>query len=82
MTSVSGPKQYNQDSEQMKTYMTEGYQLDKTAEQIQFFQVITINDDTLEYVAYTALGDEYDRVVISKNFKNGRKKIIKNTSNR
>lgn len=79
VTSVSGPKQYNQDSEQMKTYMTEGYQLEKTAEQIQFFQVITINDDTLEYVAYTALGDEYDRVVISKNFKNGRKKIIKNT---
>lgn len=76
ITSVSGPKQYALDRKQIKSYSAEGYRLDKAAEQTQFFQVITIADHTLTYVAYTALGEAYDRAVIIKNFKTG-KKVLK-----
>ena len=51
----------------------DGYRSDKTAEQTQFFQVITIKGNTLSYVAYTALGDEYDRAIITKDFMTGKK---------
>lgn len=76
VTSVSGPKQYALDAKQMKAYGAQGYQLDKAGEQTQFFQVITIEDDTLSYVAYTVLGEEYDRVSIRKDFNTGRKKLL------
>jgi len=76
VTSVSGPKQYELDSKQMKAYSAQGYQLDKAAEQTQFFQVITVENDKLIYVAYTALGEEYDRAVISKDFITGKKKLL------
>ena len=75
VTSVSGPKQYELDAEQMKAYTVQGYQLDKAAEQTQFFQVITVEDNKLTYVAYTALGEEYDRAVITKDFKTGKKEL-------
>ena len=77
VTSVSGPKQYELDSEQMKLYSAQNYQLDKAAEQTQFYQVITIEGNKLTYVAYTTLGEEYDRAVIKKNFKTGKKKLMK-----
>jgi hypothetical protein len=38
--------------------------------------VITIEGDTLSYVAYTVLGDEYDRATIKKNFATGEKSLI------
>ncbi len=76
VTSVSGPKQYELDWEQMKAYMAQGYSLDRSAEQTQFYQVITVEENTLTYVAYTALGEEYDRAVIKKNFRSGKKKLI------
>ncbi|MEM9679834.1 MAG: metallophosphoesterase family protein [Bacteroidota bacterium] len=75
VTSVSGPKQYSLDTEQMKMYSADGYRSDKTAEQTQFFQVITVENNKLTYVAYTALGEEYDRAVINKDFKTGKKKL-------
>ena len=75
VTSVSGPKQYKIDNEQMKAYAVDGYQRDKAGEQTQFFQVITVEDNTLTYVAYTALGEEYDRAVITKDFETGKKKL-------
>lgn len=78
VTSVSGPKQYGLDKEQMKLYAEDDYESDKTAEQTQFYQVITIDDNTLTYVAYTVLGEEYDRAVITKNFKNGKKQLQQN----
>ena len=71
VTSVSGPKQYDLDKKQIETYSKEGYQLDKSAEQTQFFQVITVDKNKLTYVAYTALGKEYDRAVIKKDFDTG-----------
>ncbi len=76
VTSVSGPKQYRIDDEQMKAYATDGYQRDKAGEQTQFFQVISVEDNTLTYVAYTVLGEEYDRAVITKNFETGKKTLL------
>lgn len=76
VTSVSGPKQYQLDTKQLKSYENQGYQLDQSAEQTQFFQVITIEDDQLIYVAYTATGEEYDRAVIQKDFMSGKKQLV------
>jgi 3',5'-cyclic AMP phosphodiesterase CpdA len=78
VTSVSGPKQYSLDEKQMESYSVDGYQRDKSAEQTQFFQVITVENNKLTYVAYTALGEEYDRAVITKDFETGRKELTQN----
>ena len=75
VTSVSGPKQYRFNREHLKTYENEGYQLDQAANQKQFFQVITMENDTLTYVAYTVLGEEYDRFTITKDFESGKKTL-------
>ena len=75
MTSVSGPKQYGLDRKQILDYKSQGYRSDKTAEQTQFFQVISIEDNTLSYVAYTVMGDEYDRATITKDFATGKKSL-------
>ena len=79
ITSVSGPKQYRQDSSNLTEYLLEnGYELDKAAQFIQFFQVITIDHNKLTYVAYTATGKEYDRVVIVKDHNTGTKRFLDN----
>ncbi|MGR3810284.1 fibronectin type III domain-containing protein [Jiulongibacter sp. NS-SX5] len=75
VTSVSGPKQYSLDPEQMKSYTVDGYELDKAAEQTQFFQVINIDGNQLTYKAYTAVGEEYDEAVIYKDFATGKKRL-------
>ena len=75
VTSVSGPKQYSLDAEQMKDYVKDGYKLNKSGEQTQFYQVITVDGNQLTYVAYTAVGEEYDRAVITKDFTTGKKKL-------
>ena len=56
VTSVSGPKQYGLDRKQIQTYKADGYRSDKTAEQTQFFQVITIKDNTLKLCCLYSLG--------------------------
>ena len=38
-------------------------------------QVINIENDTLTYVAYTVLGEEYDRFTITKDFESGKKTL-------
>jgi len=55
--------------------------LDKAAEQTQFYQVITVEGDRLTYVAYTALGEEYDRAVITKDFASGKKQLVTGSKN-
>lgn len=75
VTSVSGPKMYKLDLDQLNGYSLDGYRLDKSAEQTQFFQVITIEDDTLTYEAYTVLGEKYDSFVITKDFETGEKAL-------
>jgi 3',5'-cyclic AMP phosphodiesterase CpdA len=77
VTSVSGPKMYASDPEQMDSYRAEGYRPDKTADQTQFFQVITVENDTLTYVAYTAVGEEHDRATITKDFTTSKKTLGK-----
>jgi len=75
VTSVSGPKQYEVDEDQLKAYEEDGYTPDITAEQTQFYQVISIENNKLIYKAYTALGEEYDKAVIIKDFETGKKKL-------
>jgi hypothetical protein len=75
VTSVSGPKQYELDEEQLKAYEKDGYTLDKSGEQTQFYQVITVENNSLTYIAYTATGEEYDRAVIVKDFETGKKEL-------
>ncbi|RPG62763.1 MAG: metallophosphoesterase family protein [Flavobacteriaceae bacterium TMED206] len=76
VTSVSGPKFYRLDRQQIKEgYVDDGYKSDKISHLVQFFQVITIDKDKLTYVAYTATGVEYDRAVIIKDFESGEKKF-------
>ena len=75
VTSVSGPKQYKVDKEQIKNYGADGYKSDKIGEQTQFFQVISVENDKLIYSAYTTLGDLYDKAIITKDFSTGEKTI-------
>ena len=75
VTSVSGPKQYKVDREQMKNYEVDGYKNDKIGEQTQFFQVISVANDQLIYSAYTTLGTLYDKAIITKDFSTGKKTI-------
>jgi len=75
ITSVSGPKQYKVDREQIKDYRADGYESDKLGEQIQFFQVISVENNKLIYNAYTTLGNIYDKAIITKDFSTGRKTI-------
>ena len=75
VTSVSGPKQYKLDKDQIKNYEIDGYKSDKMGEETQFFQVINIDSNKLTYSAYTTLGDLYDRAIITKDFSNGEKTI-------
>ncbi|MCR9133424.1 MAG: metallophosphoesterase family protein [bacterium] len=75
VTSVSGPKQYAVDEDQMEEYKADGYKNVEVGEQTQFYQVITVEDNTLTYVAYTVLGEEYDRAIIAKDFETGDKMI-------
>ena len=46
-----------------------------SGEQTQFYQVLTVEDNQLVYTAYTALGEVYDRVVVTKDFKTGKKQL-------
>jgi hypothetical protein len=73
---VSGPKQYELDKEQIINYESDGYKADKFGKQTQFFQVISIENDKLIYSAYTTLGILYDKAVITKDFKTGKKTIF------
>ena len=75
VTSVSGPKQYKLDKDQIKNYEIDGYKSDKMGEETQFFQVINVENNKLTYSAYTTLGDLYDRAIITKDFLNGEKTI-------
>ena len=76
ITSVSGPKQYNIDKDQINNYKVDNYTAEKTGENTQFFQVFQTRDNQLIYTAYTATGDLYDKVTILKDFDTGTKTYI------
>lgn len=73
VTSVSGPKQYAADPKDMERYDKDGYQPDKHTNLVQFFQVITVEDNTLNFIAYDVLGEERDQFTITKDFKTKKK---------
>ena len=79
VTSVSGPKHYKLSLEQLKSFGTDGYELDKAGEDTQFFQVISIEDNNLIYTAYNTVGEKFDEFVLTKNFKTGRSIFFKKT---
>ena len=67
VNSVSGPKQYEFKEESWDEYSDAGVVLARKAENTQFFQVISIDGERLEYKAVTALGDLYDDFSMTKS---------------
>jgi 3',5'-cyclic AMP phosphodiesterase CpdA len=67
VNSVSGPKMYKFKADRWDQYAPSGVQLDKFGEGAQFFQVLEINGDTLDYRAYAATGDLYDSFIMRKD---------------
>ena len=55
-------------SDKLKRVVGEIYFQLKNTTNFYFFQVITIEDITLSYVALTEMGDEYDRATITQDF--------------
>ncbi|MEM9839657.1 MAG: metallophosphoesterase family protein [Pseudomonadota bacterium] len=76
VNSVSGPKMYNFREGDWDDYASDEVVLIRKAENTQFFQVITIDDDKLTYEAHTATGALYDDFVMTKN-KRGAKRITR-----
>ena len=56
-------------------YAEDGYVADHQVEETQFFQVVSIDGDTLTYEAYAATGELYDKAVITKDAQTGRKEL-------
>ncbi len=75
VNSVSGPKQYKFKANRWDQYAPSGVRLDKFGEGAQYFQVIEINGDSLDYRAYAATGDLYDSFVMSKDG-SGAKRVV------
>ena len=67
VNSVSGPKMYRFKQSRWDQYAPSGVRLDRFAEGAQFFQVIEINGDSLDYRAYAATGDLYDSFIMRKD---------------
>lgn len=76
VNSVSGPKQYDFKENGWDDYADTGVQLQRKAENTQFFQIITIEDDTLTYEARTALNNLYDDFIMTKD-ESGHKTITR-----
>lgn len=67
VNSVSGAKQYVWRENGWDDYADDGVTLTRRAENTQFFQVIGVDGDRLDYTAYTADGQTYDRFILSKD---------------
>ncbi len=75
VNSVSGPKQYPFRPDGWDSYAKDGVVLARKAENTPFYQIITIDGDTLTYEARTVLGHLYDDFQMQKI--NGRKSILR-----
>jgi len=64
VVSVSGAKMYDLKKSKWEQY---GATMEKSAEDTQLYQVVTIDGDKLTFKAYTAVGDIYDAFTLSKN---------------
>lgn len=67
VTSSSGQKMYSMAPERWDAFAEQGAVLRRTAENTPFFQVISIDGDTLRYEARTATGLLYDALRIDKS---------------
>jgi len=76
VTSVAGPKMYKIGENKLDSYKEDGYVAGNTAENTQFFQVITVDGGRLVYEAFTATGMLYDRVEIKKDSTTGKKRMV------
>ncbi len=66
VNSVSGPKQYKFKQDGWTSYQPSGVTLERQGENSQFYKVISVDGDKLDYATYTIDGIQYDRVVIEK----------------
>jgi 3',5'-cyclic AMP phosphodiesterase CpdA len=66
IVSVSGPKLYQ---------VNQNRWMDRAAENTQLYQIISIDNNILDYKAYTVIGEIYDAFQIKKN-KKGRKTFV------
>lgn len=78
INSVSGPKMYEFMETGWDVYAPEGVVLDRSAENSQFFQVVSIDGSKLTYKAFTANGLLYDAFQLIKK-SNGAKRISRLT---
>lgn len=67
VNSVSGPKQYRFNESGWDQYAPTGVTLERMGENTQFYQVIGIDGEALHYAAYTADGELYDEVQLTKS---------------
>lgn len=77
VNSVSGAKQYKFKQDGWSSYQPSGVNLERQGENSQFYQVISIDGDSLDYTAYTTDGVQYDRVTIEKK-QDGIKRVTRN----
>ncbi len=75
VNSVSGPKMYKLMEDRWDKYREEGVEVVRMAENTQFFQVVEIAGNRLDYRAYTVTGDLYDAFIIEK-LESGQKRLI------
>lgn len=60
----------------MKSFIPKGLETIRNGEHTQFFQVISVDGNNINYKAYTTTGDLYDEAIITKDFKTGKKTIV------
>lgn len=67
VTSVSGAKMYEVKGEEWDAYAEEGFELGRTAENTQFFQLVDVTSEQLHYEAYTVTGELYDAFTLTQD---------------
>ncbi|MEO0699008.1 MAG: metallophosphoesterase, partial [Pseudomonadota bacterium] len=67
VNSVSGPKMYEFNEDGWDSFAPTGVKLERKAENTQFFQVLTVDGDSLRYAAHTADGEIYDAFELTKS---------------
>jgi len=75
VTSVSGAKQYRIKQQRWDDYADDGAVLDRAGENTQFYQLIEIDGERLDYAAYTATGERYDRFALTRG-EDGRLRLV------
>lgn len=73
VNSVSGPKMYEFQDDDWDNYEDEGVTLARKGQNTPFYQIITVDGDTLSYEARTVLDNLYDDFEMTK--RNGVKRI-------